>query len=115
MARRRGLQTEVLASLALVRIAATGVLGAVLACVGLFFVNVIMGTIAVGVAAIAAFLFIYFWAAVQKAYKELGNRDYMYEPAPVKPIFNPKGHRSDQARYHQQINGPSSPQQFSLG
>ena len=57
--------------------------------VGLFFVNTIMGAIAVAIFLLGLFLFIYFWATVQRAYKEIGNRDYMYAPAPVKPIYNP--------------------------
>ncbi len=57
--------------------------------VGLFFVSYIMGAISTGIFLIATFLFIYFWLTVQRAYKEIGNRDYMYSPAPVKPIYNP--------------------------
>lgn len=57
------------------------------ATVGLFFVSYIMGAIATGVVLIATFLFLYFWVTVQRAFKELGNRDYEYSPAPVK--YNP--------------------------
>jgi len=88
------------------------VLSGLVTCVALFFVNIIMGTIAVGVWCIATFLMLYFWVAVQKAYKELGNRDYMYVPTPVKPIYNPRD--GGGAHYHHQLTGPSAPHQFQL-
>ena len=73
-----------------------------------FFVNVVMGCVSLGVVLVATFLFAYFWSAVQKAYVELGaNRDYMYSPAPVKPIYNPM--MAEQHKYH-----PSAPQHFNL-
>ena len=67
------------------------VLAGIAGTVGLFFVNAIMGVIATGIVLVASFLFIYFWLAVQTAFVEIGNRDYMYSPAPVKPIYNPPG------------------------
>ena len=72
--------------------------------IGLYFLSVIMGAIFTIIFLLAAFLFIYFWSAVQKAYVELGNRDYQYSPAPMKPIYNP-----DQHKYH-----PSAPQHFQM-
>jgi len=59
-----------------------------------FYFNLIMGIVAAAVVLILAFLFIYFWVAVQKAYIELGNRDYMYSPAPIKPTYNPGHHHN---------------------
>lgn len=53
--------------------------------IGLFFLNVIMGVVAAVVVLIISFLLIYFWSAIQRAYVELGNNDYMYSPAPMKP------------------------------
>lgn len=70
-----------------------------------FFVNVIMASVLLVVSLVTSFLFIYFWAAVQKSYLELGNGDWEYEPTPVKPIYNPS--RDD--RYH-----PSAPQHFNM-
>jgi len=73
--------------------------------VGLFFMNVIMGVVAGGVVLIITILLIYFWAAVQRAYVELGNNDYMYSPAPLKPNYNDgRG-----AGYY-----PTSPQHFQM-
>merc|ERR1711997_1427793 len=51
-----------------------------------FFFNIIMGIVSAAVILILAFLMIYFWVAVQKAYIELGNRDYMYSPAIVSSL-----------------------------
>ena len=68
--------------------------------VGLFFHNVIMGIVSAVVLLIVSFLLVYYWVAVQQAYVELGNRDYMYSPAPTK-----------------QYNGssyPSAPQRFEM-
>ena len=59
----------------------------------MFFMSHVMGAISAGVVLVIAFLFFYFWFAVQKAYVEIGNRDYMYSPAPVKPIYNPQENR----------------------
>lgn len=74
----------------------------------LFFVSVVMGAICTGIVILTAFLFVYLWTVVQKSYIELGNRDYMYSPAPVKPIYNPGGnHYSHQPH-------PSSPQRFNM-
>lgn len=77
----------------------------IITCVLLFFISIIMCSIAAVIFFLMAFLMIYFWAAVQKSYVELGNRDYMYSPAPVKPIYNP----GDQHRYQ-----PTAPQQFHM-
>jgi len=82
----------------------------VAATVLIFYFNLIMGIVAAAVLLILAFLFIYFWAAVQKAYIELGNRDYMYSPAPIKPTYNP-GH------HHNGSGGglyPQVPQHFQM-
>jgi len=48
-----------------------------------FYYYLIMGIVAAAVVLILSFLFIYFWVQVQKAYIELGTRDYMYSPAPI--------------------------------
>ena len=48
------------------------------------------------------FLFI----AVQRAYVELGNNDYMYSPAPIKPAYN--DHHGRGGYY------PTSPQHFQM-
>jgi len=57
---------------------------------------------------ITALLF-YFWAAVQRAYMELGNNDYMYSPAPIKPVgvghYDGRGHAD---------HYPTSPQHFAM-
>lgn len=75
--------------------------------IGLFFLNVIMGVVSGVVVLILALLMIYFWVAVQRAYVELGNRDYMYSPAPVKPSYT----NSSEARggYY-----PQTPQHFQM-
>ena len=53
---------------------------------------------------VVAILLIYFWIAVQRAYTELGNNDYMYSPAPVKPTtYDGRG------GYY-----PTSPQHFQM-
>lgn len=78
------------------------------ATVALFFFNVITGIVSGVVVIVLAFIFVYFWMAVQRAFLELGNRDYMYSPAPVKPIYNPTGDRSHGGYY------PTSPQQFQM-
>jgi len=76
-----------------------------------FFYKIIMGIVCAAVVLILAFFFIYFWVAVQKAYIELGNRDYMYSPAPIKPTYNP-GH------HHNGPGGgglyPTAPQHFQM-
>lgn len=77
-----------------------------------FYYNTIMGIVCAAVVLILAFLFVYFWVAVQKAYIELGNRDYMYSPAPIKPTYNP-GH------HHNGSSGggglyPTVPQHFQM-
>jgi len=76
-----------------------------------FYFNLIMGIVAAAVVLILSFLFIYFWVAVQKAYIELGTRDYMYSPAPIKPTYNP-GH------HHNGSGGgglyPTVPQHFQM-
>ncbi len=70
----------------------------------LFFLNVVMACVALGVLLVASFLFLYYWKAVLNAFVELGNRDYMYSPAPIKPICNPGEHKYQ----------PSAPQQFNM-
>lgn len=81
------------------------------ATVVLCYSETIMGIVCAAVVLILAFLFIYFWVAVQKAYIELGNRDYMYSPAPIKPTYNP-GH------HHNGSGGgglyPTVPQHFQM-
>lgn len=77
-----------------------------------FFYKIIMGIVCAAVVLIMAFFFIYYWIAVQKAYIELGNRDYMYSPAPIKPTYNP-GH------HHNGSGGgsglyPTAPQHFQM-
>ena len=67
----------------------------------LFFYNTTIGVVSTVVVLNVAFLLVYFWVAVQKAFVELGSRDYMYSPAPTKPHFE---------------NGsyPSAPQHFQM-
>jgi len=84
------------------------VLAGIAGTVGLFFVNAIMGVIATGIVLVASFLFIYFWLAVQTAFVEIGNRDYMYSPAPVKPIYNPPGGGGNSWQT------PNAPQHFQM-
>lgn len=74
------------------------------ATIGLFFIQITMGLVCLAVVAVVFFLIVYFWVAVQKAYIELGNRDYMYSPTPVKPIYNPMGDG-----YY-----PTAPQHFQM-
>lgn len=69
-----------------------------------FFYNVIAGAVAGVVVLILSILLIYFWVAVQRAYIELGNNDYMYSPAPVKPSYN-----DGRGAYY-----PTSPQHFQM-
>jgi len=84
------------------------VLAGIAITVGLFFVSAIMGGIATGIVLIASFLFLYFWLAVQTAFVEIGNRDYMYSPAPVKPIYNPPGGGGNSWQQ------PNAPQHFQM-
>ncbi len=79
--------------------------------VGLFFLNVIMGVIAGVVVLVLGFLLIYFWVAVQRAYVELGNRDYMYSPPPIKqPVYKGPVHANDgRGGYY-----PATPQHFQM-
>merc|ERR1712126_511626 len=53
--------------------------------IALFFIEVMMGIVSAAVLLIFSFLLVYYWVSVQQAYVELGNRDYMYSPAPTKP------------------------------
>ena len=48
----------------------------------------------------------FFFIAVQRAYVELGNNDYMYSPAPIKPAYN--DHHGRGGYY------PTSPQHFQM-
>jgi len=84
------------------------VLAGIAVTVGLFFMSAIMGGIATGIVLVASFLFLYFWLAVQTAYVEIGNRDYMYSPAPVKPIYNPPGGGGNSWQT------PNAPQHFQM-
>jgi len=74
--------------------------------IGLCFINLIVGVIAGVVVLVVAILLIYFWVAVQKAYVELGNNDYMYSPAPIKPMTQ----YNDGRGYYP----PTSPQHFQM-
>jgi len=69
--------------------------------VALFFIKVMMGIVMAAVLLIFSFLLVYYWVSVQQAYVELGNRDYMYSPAPTKP-------------YNGSHNYPSAPQSFQM-
>lgn len=71
-----------------------GIVGGIGITVLFFYFNIIMGIVSAAVILILAFLMVYFWVAVQKAYIELGNRDYMYSPAPIKPTYNPGHHHN---------------------
>jgi len=75
--------------------------------VAMCFYNAIMGVVAGVVTLIISLLLIYFWAAVQRAYVELGNNDYMYSPAPIKPVGHYDG-RGAADHY------PTSPQHFAM-
>jgi len=66
--------------------------------------GIVLGCIAAGVTLILAILLIYFWLSVQRAYVELGNNEYMYSPAPMKPSYN-----DGRAGYY-----PTSPQHFQM-
>ena len=48
-----------------------------------FFMSVVSGSIALSLVLIITFFNVYFWTAVQRCFRELGNRDYMYSPAPT--------------------------------
>jgi len=67
----------------------------------LFFYKVLLGVVAAVFLLIFSFLLVYYWVAVQQAYVELGNRDYMYRPAPTK-AYNGSHHY------------PSAPQRFEM-
>lgn len=67
--------------------------------VAFFFYQIIMGIVSAAILLIVSFLLVYYWVSVQQAYVELGNRDYMYSPAPTKPY---NGHY------------PSAPQRFEM-
>jgi len=70
--------------------------------IGMFlFQNTLLGVVSVVVLLILSFLLVYYWVAVQKAFVELGNRDYMYSPAPTK-AYNGAHHY------------PSAPQRFEM-
>ncbi len=103
--RVRGLMLPylILQMLALIIIISLGVM----ATVGLFFMNLIMGVVAGAVVLVIAAHLIYFWVAVKKAYSELGNNDYMYSPAPLKPAYANEGRAA--AGYY-----PTSPQHFQM-
>ena len=89
------------------------VVSGILVTILLFFVSVIMGAICTGVTILTAFLFIYLWTVVQKSYIELGdNRDYMYSPAPLKPMYDP--HSGNGGDYPYKPHHPSAPQRFHM-
>jgi len=69
--------------------------------VGLFFIEIMMGIVSAAILLIVSFLLVYYWVSVQQAYVELGNRDYMYSPAPTK-AYNGSSHY------------PSAPQRFEM-
>ena len=77
---------------------------------GLCFVNAIVAVIAGVTVLIVSGLLLYFWMAVQRAYVELGNNDYMYSPAPIKPVgvghYDGRGGHAD--------HYPTSPQHFPM-
>ena len=73
---------------------------------GLCFVNAIVAVIAGVTVLISSGLLLYFWMAVQRAYVELGNNDYMYSPAPIKPMTQ----YNDGRGYYP----PTSPQHFQM-
>ena len=79
--------------------------------VALFFLNVIMGAVSVGVVIVMTCFLFYFWVAVQRAYVELGNRDYMYSPPPIKqPVYKSPVHTNDgRGPYY-----PATPQHFHM-
>lgn len=58
------------------------IFGVVLSVVA-FFVSLVTGGICLALVCITTFFSVYFWVAVQKSFKELGTRDYMYSPAPL--------------------------------
>ena len=88
-------------------IGASALLTALLFVVG---TPITMGCISLGVALVAAFFLIYFWNAVRLAFVELGNRDYMYSPAPLKPMYNPPMAAASESHAHR----PSAPQHFNM-
>ena len=71
------------------------------------FVNAIVAVIAGVTVLISSGLLLYFWIAVQRAYVELGNNDYMYSPAPIKPMTT---QYNDGRGYYP----PTSPQHFQM-
>jgi len=72
--------------------------------------QVVVGIVATVVTLVISALLIYFWAAVQRAFMELGNNDYMYSPAPIKPVgvghYDGRGGHAD--------HYPTSPQHFPM-
>jgi len=85
--------------LSMLDIVLAGGLGIILV-VALFYANVIPGAVSAVVYLLLAVLSLYSWAAVLAAYKILGYDDYMYSPAPSKPVPD----------YY-----PSAPQHFDMG
>merc|ERR1711981_833202 len=71
--------------------------------------QLVVGIVATVVTLVISALLIYFWAAVQRAFMELGNNDYMYSPAPIKPVgvghYDGRGHADPY---------PTSPQHFAM-
>lgn len=70
--------------------------------VALFYLNIVSGVVAVIVYIILTVVVVYSWAVVMAAYRQLGNTDYIYSPAPVKPIYTGPNYY------------PSAPQHFAM-
>lgn len=70
--------------------------------------QLVVGIVATVVTLVISALLIYFWAAVQRAFMELGNNDYMYSPAPIKPVGHYDGRGGHADHY------PTSPQHFPM-
>ena len=68
--------------------------------------SLVPAVIALFVVLMAAVFFCYLWWVVKAAHRELGaEREYMYSPAPLKPIYSPQ---------HDHRYQPSAPQQFNM-
>jgi len=73
--------------------------------IAFFYYKILIGIVSVAVLLIVSFELVYYWVAVQKAYVELGSRDYMYSPAPTK---SGGGYNGSSHHY------PSAPQRFEM-
>jgi len=74
--------------------------GGIIVVVALFYSSLVPGIVSAVVYTVLAVLSLYFWAVVLAAYKMIGAEEYMYSPAPTKPV----------PEYY-----PSSPQTFDMG